>query len=66
MENDPLKHAVPTLYEIEQCSDRSQGMSKEEQEEELAVISTQLGYTYQLQGRANDAMKIYKQLLNSR
>ncbi|KAG1078382.1 hypothetical protein G6F42_024292 [Rhizopus arrhizus] len=48
-----------------QCSDRSQGMSKEEQEEELAVISTQLGYTYQLQGRANDAMKIYKQLLNS-
>ncbi|KAL0141371.1 hypothetical protein V8B55DRAFT_1488735 [Mucor lusitanicus] len=48
-----------------QCSDRSQGMSKEEQEEELAVISTQLGYTYQLQGRANDAMKIYRQLLNS-
>lgn len=50
----------------EQCSDRSQGMSKEEQEEELAVISTQLGYTYQLQGRSNDALKIYKQLLNSR
>ncbi|KAI7899844.1 uncharacterized protein BX663DRAFT_519681 [Cokeromyces recurvatus] len=48
-----------------QCSDRSQGMSKEEQDEELAVISTQLGYTYQLQGRINDAMKIYKQLLNS-
>lgn len=54
------------MYKLEQCSDRSQGMSKEEQEEELAVISTQLGYTYQLQGRASDAMKIYKQLLNSR
>jgi signal recognition particle subunit SRP72 len=52
------------LY-IEQCSDRSQGMSKEEQEEELAVIATQLGYTYQLQGRISDAMNIYKQLLNS-
>jgi signal recognition particle subunit SRP72 len=49
----------------EQCSDRSQGMSKEEQEEELAVIATQLGYTYQLQGRTTDAMNIYKQLLNS-
>ncbi|CEP18307.1 hypothetical protein [Parasitella parasitica] len=48
-----------------QCSDRSQGMSRAEQEEELAVISTQLGYTYQLQGRSKDAMNIYKQLLNS-
>ncbi|KAI8639069.1 hypothetical protein BD408DRAFT_422081 [Parasitella parasitica] len=48
-----------------QCSDRSQGMSKEEQEQELAAISAQLGYTYQLQGRSNDAMNIYKQLLNS-
>ncbi|RCI01987.1 hypothetical protein CU098_009517 [Rhizopus stolonifer] len=49
-----------------QCSDRSQGMSKEEHEEELAVIATQLGYTYQLQGRSTDAMNIYRQLLNSK
>ncbi|KAI8345291.1 hypothetical protein EDC96DRAFT_449323 [Choanephora cucurbitarum] len=48
-----------------QCSDRSQGMSKEEHEQELAVIATQLGYTYQLQGRSTDAMNIYKQLLTS-
>ncbi|KAI8367746.1 hypothetical protein BD560DRAFT_353356 [Blakeslea trispora] len=48
-----------------QCSDRSQGMSKEEHEQELAVIATQLGYTYQLQGRSTDAMNIYKQLLES-
>lgn len=40
-------------------------MSKEEHEEELAIISTQLGYTYQLQGRSSEAMKIYKTLLNS-
>lgn len=40
-------------------------MSKEEHEEELAVISTQLGYTYQLQGRSADAIKIYKSLLTS-
>lgn len=50
---------------IEQCNERSNGMSKEEHEEELAVILTQLGYTYQLQGRSDDAMKIYKSLLGS-
>lgn len=41
-------------------------MSKEEREEELAVILTQLGYTYQLQGRSKDALEIYKSLLNSK
>ncbi|KAI7894903.1 uncharacterized protein EV154DRAFT_437638 [Mucor mucedo] len=48
-----------------QCNERANGMSKEEHEEELAVISTQLGYTYQLQGRSADAIKIYKSLLSS-
>lgn len=41
-------------------------MSPEEHEEELAVISTQLAYTYQLQGRSEDAMKIYKQVVDSK
>jgi signal recognition particle subunit SRP72 len=41
-------------------------MSAEEHEEELAVITTQLGYTYQLQGRSEDAIDIYKSLLKSK
>jgi signal recognition particle subunit SRP72 len=41
-------------------------MSQEEHKEELAVISTQLAYTYQLQGRTEEAVKIYKSLVNSR
>ncbi|KAI8967518.1 hypothetical protein BDF20DRAFT_917462 [Mycotypha africana] len=49
-----------------QCSNKSQGMSEEEQEEELALISAQLAYTYQLQGRANEAIKIYNQLVDSK
>lgn len=53
-------------WKLEQCKDRSQGMSQEEHEEELAVISTQLAYTYQLQGRTEDALKIYKQVIDSK
>ncbi|GAA5797535.1 hypothetical protein HPULCUR_002923 [Helicostylum pulchrum] len=49
-----------------QCNEKSNGMSPEEHEEELAVITTQLGYTYQLQGRSEDAIKIYKSLLKSK
>lgn len=41
-------------------------MSQEEQEEELAVIATQLGYTYQLQGRTSEAIKIYQSVVNSK
>lgn len=41
-------------------------MSEEEQEQELAVITTQLGYTYQLQGRTSEAIQIYQSVLNSK
>ncbi|EIE87601.1 hypothetical protein RO3G_12312 [Rhizopus delemar RA 99-880] len=49
-----------------QCMEKSNHMSEEEQEEELAVIATQLGYTYQLQGRTTEAIKIYHSVLNSK
>lgn len=49
-----------------QCKEKSNHMSQEEQEEELAVIATQLGYTYQLQGRTSEAIKIYQSVVNSK
>ncbi|ORY95441.1 hypothetical protein BCR43DRAFT_557592 [Syncephalastrum racemosum] len=38
---------------------------QEEIDEELAVIATQLAYTYQMQGRLDDAMEIYQSVLDS-
>lgn len=41
-------------------------MSHEEIDEELAVIATQLAYTYQLQNRLEEAMEIYESVVSSR
>ncbi|KAI8150157.1 hypothetical protein BJV82DRAFT_662248 [Fennellomyces sp. T-0311] len=38
---------------------------QEEIDEELAVIATQLAYTYQRQGRLGDAMEIYQSVIDS-
>ncbi|KAF7726038.1 Signal recognition particle core component [Apophysomyces ossiformis] len=50
-----------------QCNARLAGsdMSHEEIDEELAIIATQLAYTYQLQGRLDEAMEIYESVLSS-
>ncbi|KAI9321659.1 hypothetical protein BX666DRAFT_1904325 [Dichotomocladium elegans] len=49
------------------CNDRlkEEDMSQEEIDEELAVIATQLAYTYQIQGRVEEAMEIYHSVLAS-
>ncbi|KAI8989360.1 hypothetical protein BDB01DRAFT_781522 [Pilobolus umbonatus] len=48
-----------------QCNDKSVGISQEELDEDLAIINTQLAYTYQLQGRVEEAKKIYQSVLDS-
>ncbi|KAI9495305.1 hypothetical protein BDB00DRAFT_814071 [Zychaea mexicana] len=49
------------------CHDRltEADMPQEEIDEELAVIATQLAYTYQRQGRVKDAMEIYQSVIDS-
>ncbi|KAI9270443.1 hypothetical protein BDA99DRAFT_501798 [Phascolomyces articulosus] len=49
------------------CHDRltEQDTPQEEIDEELAVIATQLAYTYQRQGRAEEAMEIYQSVIDS-
>ncbi|KAI9276069.1 hypothetical protein BY458DRAFT_473315 [Sporodiniella umbellata] len=48
-----------------QCKEKT-NMSQEEQEEELVVIKTQLGYIYQLQGHVAEAVEIYRSVLDSK
>ncbi|KAG2216271.1 hypothetical protein INT45_002916 [Circinella minor] len=49
------------------CHDRltEADTPQEEIDEELAVIATQLAYTYQQQGRIDDAMEIYQSVIDS-
>jgi signal recognition particle subunit SRP72 len=52
----------------EQCNERSklQDVAQEEVDEDLAVIATQLAYTYQVQGRTKEALTIYQDVVNSK
>ena len=43
------------MYSLEQCNGKAEGMSEEEYEEDYAIITTQLAYTYQLQGKIEKA-----------
>ncbi|KAI8100095.1 uncharacterized protein BX664DRAFT_33544 [Halteromyces radiatus] len=51
-----------------QCNDRlkDQDMAHDELDDELAVIATQLAYTYQTQGRVKEAMDIYQDIVASK
>ncbi|KAL0076431.1 hypothetical protein J3Q64DRAFT_1771746 [Phycomyces blakesleeanus] len=51
-----------------QCNERmtEAGLSHEEIDEELAVIAAQLAYTYQVQGRTEEAKELYESVLNSK
>ena len=44
----------------------SQDVAEEEIESEMGVVRTQLAYTYQLQGKNDDAQKLYNQVLKSK
>ncbi|KAG0170994.1 hypothetical protein DFQ28_001350 [Apophysomyces sp. BC1034] len=70
-----VAYNVASVYlgrgELEKASEylekaRRTDMSHEEIDEELAVIATQLAYTYQLQGRLDEAMEIYESVVSSR
>ena len=56
-----------TYIITEVCHDRltEADTPQEEIDEELAVIATQLAYTYQRQGRVDDAMEIYQSVIDS-
>ena len=41
-------------------------IAEEDIESELGVVRTQLAYTYQLQGKNDDAQKLYNQVLKSK
>ena len=43
-----------------------QDVAEEEIESEMGVVRTQLAYTYQLQGKNDDAQKLYNQVLKSK
>ncbi|CAO3591785.1 unnamed protein product [Absidia cylindrospora] len=51
-----------------QCNERLKGqdVAQDEVDEELAVIATQLAYTYQVQGRVKEAMDIYQDVVASK
>ncbi|KAI8336515.1 hypothetical protein BC941DRAFT_354083 [Chlamydoabsidia padenii] len=51
-----------------QCNDRlkQQDVAQDEVDEDLAVIATQLAYTYQVQGRINEAKVIYQDVVDSK
>ena len=44
----------------------SQDVAEEEIESEMGVVRTQFAYTYQLQGKNDDAQKLYNQVLKSK
>lgn len=50
---------------LELCHDKltDADASKEEMDEELAVIATQLAFAYQLQGCVKDAKEIYQSVI---
>jgi len=43
-----------------------QDVAEEEIDSEMGVVRTQLGYTYQLQGKNDDAQMLYNQVLKSK
>lgn len=43
-----------------------QDVAEDEIESEMGVVRTQLAYTYQLQGKNDDAQKLYNQVLKSK
>ncbi|KAI8335412.1 hypothetical protein BC941DRAFT_453798 [Chlamydoabsidia padenii] len=51
-----------------QCNERAKdhGLDQNQVDEELAVIVTQLAYTYQVQGRIKEAMDIYQDIVASK
>ncbi|KAI8381198.1 uncharacterized protein BYT42DRAFT_604206 [Radiomyces spectabilis] len=66
--NGDLKKAKEQLETARShCSEKmtEAGMSREEIDEELAAIAAQLAYTYQLQGRTDEATEIYESVLSS-
>ncbi|KAI9305739.1 hypothetical protein BJ944DRAFT_161177 [Cunninghamella echinulata] len=61
-----FNQAINLLEEARKhCSERlrEQGLPREEIDEELAVIATQLAYAYQMQGRVDEAKVIYQDVV---
>ncbi|CAO3612904.1 unnamed protein product [Cunninghamella echinulata] len=61
-----FSQAINLLEEARKhCNERlrEQGLPREEIDEELAVIATQLAYAYQMQGRVDEAKVIYQDVV---
>ncbi|XP_032220654.1 signal recognition particle subunit SRP72 isoform X2 [Nematostella vectensis] len=68
--NNNLEGAIKKLQQAEVLCRKSleedSDITEEDIEAELGVARTQLGYTYQIQGKNEDAMKLYNQVLKNK
>lgn len=57
-----------TLTKIELCRDglKEEGLSEQEMQDELSIITAQKAFVHQMQGKHNEALELYNVALKSK